>query len=151
MTKETRRPTNAAQTWDEAGATPGATPPFDAPCVTASVGALPPQSRTAHDPFGRAPESEFRSCMTTFITPRKGEPSPVVPLHGRDCAIRFLKLTVLTVICPDERQITLQTPRFIELLLLDSMKLLEGASSGPRKKSCKSQRFSLRFSFLGAS
>ncbi len=25
----------------------GATPPFDAPCVTASVGSLPPQSRAA--------------------------------------------------------------------------------------------------------
>ena len=59
-------------TWpnsDEAGATP----PFDAPCVTASVGSLPPQSRAARDPFGRVPEPEFRSCKTTSITPRKGE------------------------------------------------------------------------------
>src|SRR5437667_1940718 len=50
-----------------------ATPPFDAPCVTASVGSLPPQSRAARDPFSRVPEPEFRSCQTTFITPRKGE------------------------------------------------------------------------------
>src|SRR5438552_11656941 len=46
----------------------GATPPFDAPCVTASVGSLPPQSRAARDPFGRVPEPEFRSCKTTSIT-----------------------------------------------------------------------------------
>ena len=51
----------------------GATPPFDAPCVTASVGSLPPQSRAARDPFSRVPEPEFRSCKTTSITPRKGE------------------------------------------------------------------------------
>jgi len=51
----------------------GATPPFDAPCVTASVGSLPPQSHAARDPFGRVPEAEFRSCKTTFITPRMGE------------------------------------------------------------------------------
>jgi len=51
----------------------GATPPFDAPCVTASVGSLPPQSRAARDPFGRVPEPEFRSCKTTSITPREGE------------------------------------------------------------------------------
>ena len=50
-----------------------ATPPFDAPCVTASVGSLPPQSRAARDPFSRVPEPEFRSCKTTSITPRKGE------------------------------------------------------------------------------
>jgi hypothetical protein len=36
-------------------------------------GSLPPQSRAARDPFGRVPEPEFRSCQTTFITPRKGE------------------------------------------------------------------------------
>jgi len=116
------------------------TPPFDVPCVTVAVGSLlgslPPQSRAARDPFGRVPEPEFRSCQTTFITPRKGEgrerhgdhqgsrkttqdgtpprsvlgrPSkasrtgmlnsamiffpPVAPLHCRDGAIRFLKLT----------------------------------------------------------
>ena len=51
----------------------GATPPFDAPCFTASVGSLPPQSRAARDPFSRVPEPEFRSCKTTSITPRKGE------------------------------------------------------------------------------
>ena len=51
----------------------GATPPFDAPCVTVAVGSLPPQSRAARDPFSRVPEPEFRSCKTTFITPRKGE------------------------------------------------------------------------------
>src|SRR5437879_1289280 len=51
----------------------GATPPFDAPCVTASVGSLPPQSRAVREPFGRVPEPEFRSCKTTSITPRKGE------------------------------------------------------------------------------
>src|SRR5947208_11477414 len=50
-----------------------ATPPFDAPCVTASVGSLPPQSRAARDPFSRVPEPEFRGCKTTSITPRKGE------------------------------------------------------------------------------
>ena len=38
----------------------GATPPFDAPCVTASVGSLPPQSRAARDPFGRVPQRSFR-------------------------------------------------------------------------------------------
>ena len=58
-----------AQTSEEAGATP----PFDAPCVTASVGSLPPQSRAALDPFSRVPEPEFRSCKTTSITPRKRE------------------------------------------------------------------------------
>src|SRR5256714_800539 len=51
----------------------GAPPPFDAPCVTASVGSLPPQSRAARDPFSRVPEPEFRSCKTTSITHRKGE------------------------------------------------------------------------------
>ncbi len=51
----------------------GATPPFDAPCVTASVGSLPPQSRAARDSFSRVPEPEFRSCKTTSTTPRKGE------------------------------------------------------------------------------
>src|SRR5438046_3654188 len=51
----------------------GATPPFHAPCVTASVGSLPPQSRAARDPFSRVPEPESRSCKTTSITPRKGE------------------------------------------------------------------------------
>ena len=51
----------------------GATPPFDAPCVTVAVGSLPPQSRAARDPFSRVPEPEFRSCKTTSITPRKGE------------------------------------------------------------------------------
>src|SRR5437016_11794691 len=51
----------------------GAIPPFDAPCVTASVGSLPPQSRAARDPFGRVPEPESRSCKTTSITPREGE------------------------------------------------------------------------------
>jgi hypothetical protein len=50
-----------------------ATPRFDAPCVTASVGSLPPQSRAARVPFSRVPEPEFRSCKTTSITPRKGE------------------------------------------------------------------------------
>jgi hypothetical protein len=49
----------------------GATPPFDARCFTVAVGSLPPQSRAARDPFGRVPEPEFRSCQTTFITPRK--------------------------------------------------------------------------------
>ena len=37
----------------------GATPPFDAPCVTVAVGSLPPQSRAARDPFGRVPEPEL--------------------------------------------------------------------------------------------
>jgi len=134
----------------------GATPPFDAPCVTVAVGSLPPQSRAARDPFSRVPEPEFRSCKTTFITSRKGErterhgdhqgtrkknprrrpprfvmgrPSkaswtgmlnsavilfpPVAPLHCRDGAIRFLKLTSVTAIRPDKRQIALPPPRFI--------------------------------------
>jgi hypothetical protein len=64
-----RKPGRTRPNSDEAGATP----PFDAPCVTASVGLLPPQSRAARDPFGRVPESDLRSCMTPFITPRKGE------------------------------------------------------------------------------
>ena len=64
-----RRLGGTRQNSDEAGATP----PFDAPCVTASVGSLPPQSHAARDPFGRVPEAEFRSCKTTFITPRMGE------------------------------------------------------------------------------
>src|SRR5437588_1939324 len=64
-----RKPGRTRPNSDEAGATP----PFDAPCVTASVGSLPPQSRAARDPFSRVPEPEFRSCKTTSITPRKGE------------------------------------------------------------------------------
>jgi hypothetical protein len=64
-----RKPGRTRPNSDEAGATP----PFDAPCVTASVGSLPPQSRAARDPFGRVPEPEFRSCKTTSITPREGE------------------------------------------------------------------------------
>jgi hypothetical protein len=64
-----RKPGKTRPNSDEAGATP----PFDAPCVTASVGSLPPQSRAARDPFGRVPEPEFRSCKTTVITTRKGE------------------------------------------------------------------------------
>jgi hypothetical protein len=64
-----RKPGRTRLNSDEAGATP----PFDAPCVTASVRSLPPQSRAARDPFGRVPEPEFRSCKTTSITPRKGE------------------------------------------------------------------------------
>jgi hypothetical protein len=58
---------DAAQTGREAGATP----PFDARCVTVAVGSLPPQSRAARDPFSRVPEPEFRSCKTTFITNRE--------------------------------------------------------------------------------
>ena len=69
MTENTAIEKDAAQTSDEAVATP----PFDAPCVTVAVGSLPPQSRAARDSFGRVPEPEFRSCKTTFITPRKGE------------------------------------------------------------------------------
>jgi len=69
MTPKTATRKDAARTSDEAGATP----PFDAPCVTVAVGSLPPQSRAARDPFGRVPEPEFRSCKTTFITTRKGE------------------------------------------------------------------------------
>jgi hypothetical protein len=64
-----RKPGRTRPNSDEAGATP----PFDAPCVTASVGSLPPQSRAARDPFSRVPEPEFRSCTTTSTTPRKGE------------------------------------------------------------------------------
>ena len=64
-----RKPGRTRPNSDEAGATP----PFDAPCVTASVGSLPPQSRAARDPFSRVPEPEFRSCKTTSITPRMGE------------------------------------------------------------------------------
>ena len=64
-----RKPGRTRPNSDEAGATP----PFDAPCVTASVGSLPPQSRAPRDPFGRVPEPEFRSCMTTSTTPRNGE------------------------------------------------------------------------------
>src|SRR5580693_3755794 len=64
-----RKPGRTRLNSDEAGATP----PFDAPCVTASVGSLPPQSRAARDPFSRVSEPEFRSCKTTSITPRKGE------------------------------------------------------------------------------
>src|SRR5580704_6315194 len=60
-----RRPGRTRPNSDEAGATP----PFDAPCVTASVGSLPPQSRAARDPFSRVPEPEFRNCKTTSITP----------------------------------------------------------------------------------
>lgn len=64
-----RKPERTRPNSDEVGATP----PFDAPCVTASVGSLPPQSRAARDPFSRVPEPEFRTCKTTSITPRKGE------------------------------------------------------------------------------
>jgi hypothetical protein len=64
-----RKPGRTRPNSDEAGATP----PFDAPCVTASVGSLPPQSRAARDPFSRVPEPGFRSCKTTSITPRKRE------------------------------------------------------------------------------
>src|SRR6266550_8820508 len=64
-----RKPERTRPNSDEAGATP----PFDAPCVTASVGSLPPQSRAARDSFSRVPEREFRSCKTTSITHRKGE------------------------------------------------------------------------------
>jgi hypothetical protein len=60
-----RKPGRTRPNSDEAGATP----PFDAPCVTASVGSLPPQSRAARDRFSRVPEPEFRSCKTTSITP----------------------------------------------------------------------------------
>jgi hypothetical protein len=42
---------DAAETPDEAGATP----PFDARCVTVAAGSLPPQSRAAPDPFSRDP------------------------------------------------------------------------------------------------
>ena len=69
MTPKTATRKDAAQTSEEAGATP----PFDVPCVTVATGALPPQSRAARDPFGRVPEPEFRSCKTTSITPRKDE------------------------------------------------------------------------------
>jgi hypothetical protein len=70
-----RKPGRTRPNSDEAGATP----PFDAPCVTASVGSLPPQSRAARDPFSRVPEPEFRSCKTTSITPRKGESKDKAP------------------------------------------------------------------------
>jgi hypothetical protein len=60
-----RKPGRTRLNSDEAGATP----PFDVPCVTASVGSLPPQSRAARDPFSRVPEPEFRSCKTMSITP----------------------------------------------------------------------------------
>jgi len=60
-----RKPGRTRPNSDEAGATP----PFDAPYVTASVGSLPPQSRAARDPFSRVPEPGFRSCKTTSITP----------------------------------------------------------------------------------
>ena len=37
----------------------GATPPFDAPCVTVAVGSLPPQSRAARDPFSASQSRSF--------------------------------------------------------------------------------------------
>jgi len=52
--EETATKKDAAQTSDEAGATP----PFDARCVTVAMGSLPPQSRAARDPFSRVPEPE---------------------------------------------------------------------------------------------
>ncbi len=50
-----RKPGTTRPNSDEAGATP----PFDAPCDTASVGSLPPRSRAARDPFSRVPEPEL--------------------------------------------------------------------------------------------
>jgi hypothetical protein len=38
----------------------GATPPFDAPCVTASVGSLPPQSRAVRDHLAASQSRSFR-------------------------------------------------------------------------------------------
>jgi len=47
MTKQTATKKDAAQTSDEAGATP----PFDARCVTVAVWSLPPLSRAARGPL----------------------------------------------------------------------------------------------------
>jgi hypothetical protein len=55
MTTKMAPKKDAAQTSDEAGATP----PFDAPCVTVAVGSLPPQSRAARDSSSRVPEPEL--------------------------------------------------------------------------------------------
>jgi hypothetical protein len=58
----------------------------------------------ARDPFGRVPEPEFRSCKTTFITPRKGESK------DKDQRPRNTPKTV-TFLCNEVGQLTPQKHR----------------------------------------
>ena len=58
MTENSATEKDAAQTSDEAGVAP----PFDARCVTFTVGSLPPQSRAECDPFGRVPELSAKTA-----------------------------------------------------------------------------------------
>jgi len=64
MTPKTATRKDAAPTSDSAGATP----PFDARCVTVAVGSLPPQSRAARDPFSRVLEPETSGMKYHGVT-----------------------------------------------------------------------------------
>jgi hypothetical protein len=119
MTKQTATKKDAAQTSDEAGATP----PFDARCVTVAVGSLPPQSRAARDPFSRVPEPETSGMKYHSV-------AAVQPLRS------FAK------------QFGLGFHAKVEALV--AMSMLEKASEWavPVKKVASHKRFSVRFSFL---
>ncbi len=119
MTKQTATKKDAAQTSDEAGATP----PFDARCVTVAVGSLPPPSRAARDPFSRAPKPETSGMKYHGAT-------AVQPLRS------FAK------------QFGLGFHAKVEALV--AMSMLENASEWavPVKKVASHKRFSVRLSFL---
>jgi hypothetical protein len=87
---------------------------------------LPPQSRAARNPFGRVPEREFRSCKTTFVTPRKGEGNQLRALRdGYSPAITADLAKLEHQLASVQARLKTSDPRTVKLQIRDTRRFVE--------------------------